>query len=119
MLWKISLGMLFATSLQATSVRLHNEAMCPLKAAVYSADGAFLGEVSVASGKESTWSDDNGGVRSEKVLAQGPNRSRTPFTVHWICPDGESFSSCEGVSTGALVLSGQGTGKKLCKKEEK
>jgi hypothetical protein len=116
---KLLFGLVFASSLQATSIRLHNEAACPLRAAVYSADGSFLGEVSVPSGQDVTWSGDKGIEWKDKVLVQGPAKSKTPFTVQWICPDGESFSSCEGVSTGALVISSQGTGKKICKKEKK
>ena len=119
MSWKILLMLFFTSSLQATSLRLHNESICPLKAAVYSADGSFLGEVSVPAGGETSWNDSKGVIQQDKMLVQGPARSRTPLTVHWICPDGETFASCEGVSTGAFVFSSQGTGKKLCKKEKK
>lgn len=111
----LALFTLSMISLQGASVRLLNEATCPLKARVYSASGAFLGEVAVVSGSERTWSE----PRKEMIQTQGPTKSITPFTIHWVCPDGEIFSSVEGVSTGSLVFSNQGSGKKHCVSKEK
>ncbi len=101
-------------SLQAVSIRLHNEANCPLKAIIYGADGVILSEVVVDAQGSSLWSDTVNPLQKGNLPAQGSTRSRTPFTVHWECLDGKNFCILEDVSTGAFVSTAQGTGKKTC-----
>ncbi len=107
--------LLFAVSyIEAVSIRLHNEASCPLKAVIYGADGVVLSEVIVDAQGSSIWSDSVNPLQKGNLPSQGSIRSRTPFTVHWECLDGKTFCILEDVSTGALVTTGQGTGKKAC-----
>lgn len=109
--------LLLLTSLAwGASLRLENDASCPLKAVIQAADGTFLGEVIVNPQNVKIW-DDSFGIPKN---ANNPSKSLTPFTVQWYCSEGDNFSTSDNVSTGALVRARGGLGSKMCapKKEE-
>lgn len=114
MLKWIAIFMMSIFTLQASSIRLQNTAPCSLKAIIYGADGRLLSEISVQAQGSLTWNDSSNFIQKENIPSQGPSKSRTPYIVHWVCPDGEIFSVSENVSTGALIVAGQGSGKKNC-----
>jgi len=110
-----SIFLLCVSCLQAGSLRLENNTSFPLKAVVQGADGSVLGEVSVAPAKVGSWTDFN----DMAIKGKAPARSVTPFTVHWYCSAGDTFSISEQISTGALVRATDGSGKKSCGTDKK
>lgn len=106
--------LLVSPMLQAASIRLQNDSICPLKAVIHGADGTVLNEVVVKPQGSTTWSDSTNPLQKNNSPKQGPTRSRTPFIVSWYCLDGEIFCISDNVSTGALVRTGNGVGKKSC-----
>lgn len=113
MIKKIAMLLACVGALQASSIRLQNQARCPLKATIYGASGERLGELIVSSQETKTWSE------STNPLERGNTaKSTTPFQVYWSCLDGEAFSVVDNISTGGFVTSGQGSGKKACPKME-
>ena len=114
------LGFLFAISaLDAASIRLQNDSICPLKAVIHGADGTLLNEVIVKPQGSSTWADSTNPLQKKNSPKQGPTKSRTPFVVSWYCLDGEVFCISDNVSSGALVTTGSGVGKKSCSSAKK
>jgi len=106
------IALLGGSSLYGASLRLQNETACPLRALVQSADGSALGDVIVPPQDIQVWET---GTLHKHLTA---NKSLTPFSVTWLCMDGELFGVQEQISTGALASTKQCSGKKNCKKVE-
>jgi hypothetical protein len=100
----------YAAFVQAGSLRLQNESVCPLKAIIQGADGTVLSEMLVGPQEIVSWNDSKG---------KSPSKSQTPYQVYWYCLDGESFCVCEHVSTGSFVKTGYGVGRKSCNSSKK
>jgi len=107
-LFTFCLSFLFAATAFAGTVRLANDTAFKLRATVRGADGTYLGEMVVNPHMTLQWVDYWGGVGNY-------NSSRTPYIVTWYCMDGESYSVCDTVSTGATVTANSCTGPKFCK----
>lgn len=101
-------------SAEAASLRLQNESLCPLKAVIIGADGAVLNEIVVQGKSQTIW---NEGMIKTQISLQSPAKSQTPFTVHWMCLNGDTFGLSDGLSTGSLASTGQCLGPKNCKEE--
>ena len=111
--------LLISPALHAASIRLQNDSICPLKAVIHGADGTLLNEVVVKPQGSTTWSDSTNPLNKNNSPKQGPVKSRTPFVVSWYCLDGEIFCVSDNVSSGALVTTGSGVGKKSCTSPKK
>lgn len=113
---KIAAFLLLASLVHSATVRLENDTAYPLKAVVQGADGSTLCDVLLNPQETKTWSD-SGDFSAKK---KPPSKSVTPFTVHWYCKSGESFSISDHISTGSLVRAMDGIGSKTypSKKEE-
>ena len=113
---KIAFLLLLTSIAFGASLRLENDSIYPLKAVIQGADGTVLGEVTIPSQEVKMWDDTFPVPRH----ASNPNKSLTPLTVHWYCPEGTNFSTVEQVSTGSLVKARGGIGSKTCapKKQE-
>lgn len=111
--YKIVFCLLACFGLEGASLRLENNAPCPLKAVVEAADGSILGELLVESSETKIWSEESG-----FTVKKPPSRSITPLKVYWYCPSGETFSFSDSLSTGTLVRSRDGAGNKSCRNDQ-
>lgn len=98
-----------AGSLEAMSLRLHNETSSPLNAVIIGADGSLLGKTEIGPKEIVSWLQDSS---REKNSFRGPSKSLTPMHVEWFYPDGELFRISEDATRGALIKTGQGNGKR-------
>ena len=96
-------------SLEAASLQLQNETHYTLRAVVLGADGSHLGETQVLPQKTIRWYSSK-----QDTPAQGPSKSITPMTIQWFCEDDEVFCVSEGATSGSLIRTSQGAGKKVC-----
>ncbi len=115
MIGKIAVFLFCVTCIQAASLRLENNSAYPLRAVIQGADGSILSELSLEPQENKTWNDSN----NLAVKKKSPSKSVTPFTVHWYCKGGESFSISDHVSTGAFVRAKDGVGAKVCTETKK
>ena len=112
---------LLATSqLFSGSLRLYNNSPFKLRAVIRGADGSYLGEMIVLPEHFNTWSSQYpsfgpGGQQYQP----SPNRTLTPYTVHWFCPDGDEFGLSSNAASGAAVLAEQASGPRFCKPPKK
>ena len=125
--------------LEAASLRLQNETNYPLRAMILGADGSLLGDVSLSPQEMVTWNDSVGAregamkkspagfqrkgqsdseIDKGNIPLQGPSKSITPLTVHWICADGENFCVSEHLTSGSLARTSQCVGPKVCKSKK-
>lgn len=106
---------LLSSTLLATSVRLYNDSPYKLRAIVRGADGSYLGEMILLPQTTNIWNDTYSqfGPSGEKVM--GPNVSQTPYFIQWYCLNGEVYSVCTNIATGALVTASRCEGDHLCK----
>ncbi len=100
-----------SATLFAGSIRLKNDTTFELKAEIHGADGSYLGETTIMPHRTATWNQTQSHVDSPEMKEK---RGKTPFTVIWYCMDGQDYSICENVATGALVSAKQCPGKKPC-----
>lgn len=98
----------FCGAALAGSVSLVNDTAFKLRAVVRSADGTYLGEVVVNAQATMQWNDYWGGVGTV-------NKSQTPYIVTWYCMNGDNYSVCSNVATGATVAASWCDGPKFCK----
>ncbi|MBS0628020.1 MAG: hypothetical protein JSS09_07405 [Verrucomicrobia bacterium] len=115
MIGKIAAFLLCIGCIQAASLRLENNSAYPLRAVIQGADGSVLSELSFEPQENKNWSDSN----SLAIKKKSPSKSVTPFTVHWYCKGGESFSISDHVSTGAFVRAKDGVGANVCSDTKK
>ena len=119
----IALLLLFSSpSFGATSfsgeITVVNDTSYILTAAVYSASGDFLGQITLQPGEQNNFST---ALRTTNLNRPGyPNLSTTPYRVVWQCAGGDVYSVCGMVSVGAYVSASQGDGAHICtpKKEQ-
>jgi hypothetical protein len=97
--------------IDAGTVRLINDSPYRLRAVVRAADGTMLGEMVINSRQASVWSDQ---YSSPGEISQ-PEYSQTPYTVLWYCMNGDDYSFCGNVGTGAMVTAQTCDGARLCK----
>jgi len=109
---------LFCLPLFSGSLQLANNSPYALSATVQSADGSYLGEVTVPAGQTVEWSDENGPGPEEGVHLDEPTQSLTPYTVLWYCPDGGNYSICEEVAEGGMAVAGYCNGNRFCKQKK-
>lgn len=113
----IFLSICFAV--QAGSIRLFNDSPYKLRAVVRGADGSQLGELLINPDQSSTWTDSYGQFGPNGYVEDTPNKSQTPYAVIWYCLDGNSYSICNIVSTGATVTAQTCDGDRICKPQKK
>lgn len=99
------------------SVRLFNNSNFDLRAVVRGSDSSYLGELVVRAQNTATWTDSYsyaGGYYGPNAQIESGYRSKTPYVVNWYCMDGADFAVCDTVSTGAVVMSLQCMGPRIC-----
>jgi hypothetical protein len=109
--------LLWASMLEAGSVRLFNNSNFDLRAVVRGSDSSYLGEVVVRAQNTANWTDSYsyaGGYRGPNAQLESGYRSKTPYVVNWYCMDGKDFAVCDTVSTGAVVSSLSCAGPRVC-----
>lgn len=113
---KIVFFLLCCSGLFAGSVRLFNDSPYKLRVVVRGSDGTYLGEMVILPENFNTWSDSypsfgpGGSSRS-----MNPERSQTPYMVHWMCLDGEEFGVSINVPSGGAAIAESSTGVRYCK----
>lgn len=95
----------------SNSVNLFNNTDNKLKAVIISANGEVLDEVILNARDASTWADDM------YQFGYNPANAQTPYTVNWYCMGGQSFGTCEDVSSGSIVLAQNCSGSQECPEE--
>jgi hypothetical protein len=117
----IVLVLFFPLGLFAGSIRLYNDSSYKLRAVIQGADGSQLGEVLINPTQSYTWADTYGQVGNigQPFVEEAPNSPRTPYTVLWYCLDGNSYSICSIVETGATITAQSCTGARICKPQPK
>lgn len=111
------LCVLFASTLQAGSVRLFNNSNFDLRAMVRGSDGSYLGELVVRAQNSANWTDSYvyaGGYNGPNAQVESGYRSKTPYVVIWYCMDGNAFAICDTVSTAATVMALNCAGARTC-----
>jgi len=110
----------FVLTVSAGSIRLFNDSPYQLRAVIRGADGTQLGEVVINAHQSSTWTDSYGQVGNigQPFVEQAPSQSRTPYTVLWYCPDGNNYSMCQIVETGATITAQTCSGDRICKPQK-
>ncbi len=88
----------------ANSVSLINDSPYTLKAALYDANGALLGEFVLNPRDATMWNDnyENAGPGNQYI-------AQVPYTVNWYCMNGGAYGTCENVAAGSTVTA-QGCG---------
>ncbi len=104
--------------LEGGMVRLVNDSPYRLRAVIRANDGSFLGEVIIAPQTTGSWTDSYIGFPSNPN-SLNTDRSQTPYTVFWYCPDGSPFSVTTPVPTGGTVSALTGEGAKQCRQRKK
>ena len=99
----IFLSALFMSSLCADSINLFNDSEFTLKAQIYDASSALMGEFTLNPRDASQWSND------QNFGAEMSSSSKSPYVVNWICMSGGSYGSCNNVAAGSTVTA-QGCG---------
>lgn len=94
--------------LEGGTVRLVNDSVFKLDAEIKGADGTSLSKVTLNSQQVMTWDDYAGG-------RGGYNQSRTPYTVLWYCPSGETFGVSSNIATGSVTSALASSGSRACK----
>jgi len=104
-----------SVQLVAGSIRLYNDSPYKLRTVIRGADGTYLGEMVILPEHFSTWSDfyPSFGPGGRNSL-QNPNRTMTPYTVHWFCLDGGEFGLTTNVATGSAVIAESSVGRRIC-----
>lgn len=111
----IACFVLAATSIEAASIRLHNNTRHTLQAEVFSAEGTHLTSVTLKPSHSLTWNNDfTEQTPSHAESFNFPKRSETPFRVEWVCPDGSTYSTVNNVATGSSVSPQEGLGPRTC-----
>lgn len=103
--------------MQAESIRLFNNSVYDLRAVVRGSNGSFLGEMLIRAQNSATWYNTYGPYQSRVPIQQ--NRSQTPYVVVWYCLNGEQFSGCDTVATGAIVEALSCLGPRTCRNRKK
>ena len=116
MVKKLVFLILCASSLFGGSVRLYNDSPFKLRAVIRGADGTYLGEMVILPEHFNTWSNSYPSFGpGGQQYSLSPNRTMTPYVVHWYCLDGDEFAICTNVPTGGAVLAESCEGPKFCK----
>jgi hypothetical protein len=101
----------------AGSVFLLNDSSHNLTAIVQSANGTFLGKVTIQPGQQNNFTAD---FSAENLSLPGnPDTSLTPYTVTWQCSYKGVYSISNNVSPGGLVRATEGFGDKFCQEKPK
>ena len=108
---------IFVSNVFSFSLFLINDSPFELIAVVQSADGRFIGQVSLQPGEQSQWSTDM--QRSDLKDIYDAKTSLTPLTVIWKCSYEGYYSVCSNVSPGGVVKASQCDGSKSCKPKPK
>ena len=120
----LSALVLSSFSLHAGYVKLTNDSHYTLRAEVRGNDGTLIGDVVIKPHQISRLVDSyslpppslpNGASQ------EGPVHSFSSYSVRWFCMDGDEFSFCSLVPSGATAVAKSCTGRKKCglKKKEK
>lgn len=99
------------------SILLYNDSPFILTAIVQAADGTYLGQFTVQPGQQKNVTQN---LFPTGIIRPGtPDISLTPYTVVWQCASEGYYSSCTGVSPGALVRATDCPGAHFCKPKQK
>lgn len=113
---KVLFILLFCSGLCAGTVRLYNDSSFKLRALIRAADGTYLGEMVVLPYHQTVW---NGGYvafgPNSNAFQPNPSFSQTPYTVHWVCLDGDEFGVLTEIPTGGLAQARSSVGPLYCK----
>ena len=111
------LSFFISASAWAGTVHLINDSPYTLRAAIYGADGTFLGEMVLKPENSMRWTDTYGHVGyfgKGNVYEEQSRRSQTPYEVHWQCMNGSDFSISTQISTGGTATARTGQGRRIC-----
>jgi hypothetical protein len=97
----------------ANSVTLMNDSSYMLKASIYDANGALLGEFVLNPRDATLWSDDDQNFGTESNYA-----AQIPYTVNWFCMNGSAYGSCDNVAAGSVVTAQSCGGVQQCQEQQ-
>lgn len=103
---------LFGSGVDRGGVLLYNDTSFILTASVQASDGTYLGQFTVQPGQQKNFTTNLSPTTISRPGA--PQVSLTPYTVIWQCPSEGFYSTCTGVSPGALVKANDGSGNHFC-----
>lgn len=96
-------------ALFSNTIRLYNDSPYKLRCVVRGADGTYLNEFIILPEHFNVWTSSYG------TFGTQPTFSQTPYSVSWYCLNGDNFSICTQVATGAMVTAEGCDGTKICK----
>jgi len=88
------------------SVAVNNDSPFPLHAQIISADGRFMGAITVNPQQQMTWHSPNLVV---------DNTALTPFTLVFYCLEGTEYGIVSNVGNGSTILASSSEGRRVCK----
>jgi hypothetical protein len=97
----------------ANSVTLMNNSTYTLKATIYDAKGALLGEFVLNPNDATLWTDDYEYWGTENQYAP-----QIPYTVKWMCMNGSAYGTCDNVAAGTTVTAQSCGGDQECQQQQ-
>ena len=102
---------LWATTF-AGQVTVVNDTSYILTAAIYTAPGDFLGQVTLQPGEQNNFTTNLNGTSINRPGY--PNISLTPYRVVWQCAGGDVYGVCDIVSVGSYLRASSCDGQHAC-----
>jgi hypothetical protein len=97
----------------ANSVTLMNDSTYTLRASIYDATGALLGEFVLNPNDATLWSDDY-----ENFGTVSSDAPQVPYSVNWFCMNGSPYGTCEDVAAGSVVTAQSCGGTQECQQQQ-